>query len=481
MINFTTKDKKVFIILNIIGMFYILPLILSNVYYVDDYRRSLGYYYEWEQAGRPLANFFMFLLTDSWQGIDISPMPLLLSLLLLSFCGIIINNRVFKNYEVQKKIIISLPILINPFFLGNLSFRFDCWTMTIAQFMSAIAATTFRKKTISDCIIRISLLTAILSTYQASLNFYISICFLIMIVDLLNGSKFRESLICFIIDFFLMMVSFVIYKLCIIHFINFSSYGESHSSFIHMNKFFFKNIFININIFFHFICQMPRIYFLSIVSLIFISIIFPYNKGPVSKTKSRMIIITGIVFFAFSTPGLCLLLENPVMEYRTLLGFPVLVMFLFYIAINSNVKYLKNLIIFLNLFSATSTCYAYGNVLYAQNLYRENFAGHIFNKLLENGYKKSDKIFLIGREPISPANVFAIKSNPALRNLIPIQLGNSKWGLFVFAKLGAGLTLLGPAEQELAKESIIGMKPVYSDFRFSLYKEKQYYIIDINE
>lgn len=464
------------------GFFYILPFIVSNVYYVDDYRRSFGDYYGWEKDGRPLANFFMFLLTYSNRGVDIFPLPILLSLPILALSGIIICRNVFYKESLIKKVIISLPILINPFFLNNLSFRFDCWTMAIAQLMATIAALSYREKTITHYAIRLLILTAILSTYQASMDFYISLCFLFYILSILNNKSFQNSSINFIKDLSLAAFSFAIYKISVLPFINFKNYSKQHSSFIIIDENFFHTLIQNIKMFLHLLLTVPKPYMFSIIAMFVFSIFLSKNDDGNFKISKKIMIFCSLVFFLFFTPGLCLLLNNPVVSYRVLLGFPPLVMFLFYLSFHSNLKFIGSAFIVLNLFSTISTCYAYGNALTAQNAYRDILANEIFSKLLENGYKKNDKIVMIGNEPISPASIAAIKSNRTLANLMPTMLGDSAgWGYWVLPKFGAGYNPPSATEQASAKESISGRKPDYSDIRFSLYKEDQYFVININD
>ncbi|MGQ0495517.1 hypothetical protein ACTOI6_19385 (plasmid) [Komagataeibacter intermedius] len=154
------------------------------------------------------------------------------------------------------------------------------------------------------------------------------------------------------------------------------------------------------------------------------------------------------------------------------------IMFLFYMGMSSSWKILGVSMISLNLFTAVSTCYAYGNVLRQEADYRDVVSTAIINKLLENGYQFGDKVIVLGQERAAPANVPALASNRTLRALVPRILGDHDvWGYYVLAKQGLPLNFPSDSEIDAAKMKMAVLTPIYNDFRFYIYKTGAEFIV----
>ena len=477
-LNIKQEDKELFLIFNLLGLFYIIPLLLSNTFYWDDYKRSLSGDYGWEGDGRPLADLFVFLLTENIINLDIAPLPLLLSLPVLGIAAVIISKKLFTNETLLKKTILSTPILVNPLFLGNISFRFECWIMSLTQLFAVAAALLYRNNGIKGYIYRMVILVVLLSTYQASLNFYYALCFMVFIFSVMNNNSFKDALVSLLADASLMIVSFVLYKITVIPFVHFQNYASSHNSILKVDGDIFKKILSNTFTLFKLQWKLPTPYTISMAFLAIISIFSPIIKNTGFSKPNKGTILLAIIALIFLTPGLCLLLDNPVAADRIFLGFPALLMFLFYMGMSSSWKILGISMISLNLFTAVSTCYAYGNVLRQEADYRDVVSTAIINKLLENGYQSGDKVIVLGEERAAPANVPALASNRIFRTLIPRMLGDHDvWGYYVLAKQGLPLNFPSDAEIDAAKAKMDVLSPIYNDFRFYMYKTGAEFIV----
>ncbi|WP_373852487.1 hypothetical protein [Komagataeibacter europaeus] len=62
-----------------------------------------------------------------------------------------------------------------------MSFRFECWIMSLTQLFAVVSALLYRNNGIKGYIYRTVILVVLLSTYQASLNFYYALCFMVFI------------------------------------------------------------------------------------------------------------------------------------------------------------------------------------------------------------------------------------------------------------------------------------------------------------
>ncbi|EJC8343495.1 glucosyltransferase domain-containing protein, partial [Salmonella enterica subsp. enterica serovar Worthington] len=203
------KNKK-YLFLFIIGLLYVFPIVLANVYYVDDMGRlSLGY--GWDGDGRILSNVLTEALSFGNGIISIFPYSTLLSSVILVISGIIVSDMLFENKYLKS--ISSLFILTSPFMLENLSYRYDSILMAVSVLCAVVPfifrshyklffATSFFCLLISFCL------------YQTSTMAYFSVALCLLIKQCLNNEKafdFRlclNSLLCF-------FVSYIVYSLLI--------------------------------------------------------------------------------------------------------------------------------------------------------------------------------------------------------------------------------------------------------------------------
>lgn len=128
------KNKN-YLFLFIIGLLYVFPIVLANVYYVDDMGRlSLGY--GWDGDGRILSNVLTEALSFGNGIISIFPYSTLLSSVILVISGIIVSDMLFENKYLKS--ISSLFILTSPFMLENLSYRYDSILMAVSVLCAVV-------------------------------------------------------------------------------------------------------------------------------------------------------------------------------------------------------------------------------------------------------------------------------------------------------------------------------------------------------
>ncbi len=130
-------DKKyvtLYFKLVIISILYIFPVILADRYYNDDLGRTLYGSIEWHKDGRPIgAVLFVLLCGGNTPIIDISPLPLILGVMLISYMLITYSKErldfVSNDYL---KLLVLLFIITHPLAISNLSYKFDCIIMLAA-------------------------------------------------------------------------------------------------------------------------------------------------------------------------------------------------------------------------------------------------------------------------------------------------------------------------------------------------------------
>lgn len=114
----------------------LLPILLADRPWNDDLARAASGSFGWNNNGRHLANYLMKVLAlGSSRLFDLSPLPQLLAIGLLSLTGALMARR-FAIESPIAATLIALPLGAQPFFLENLAFQFDAGIMALAMLMA---------------------------------------------------------------------------------------------------------------------------------------------------------------------------------------------------------------------------------------------------------------------------------------------------------------------------------------------------------
>lgn len=132
------RTRKTFLCLILINAVSSLAILRANVYYIDDIGRACFGYKGWENFSRYLTNFLSgFIHTDSYLS-DISPLPQILALLIMSFAEVIVIEIVSGKTEFSFwSVLAVLPLGLSPYFLECLSYRYDAPYMALSVLVSA--------------------------------------------------------------------------------------------------------------------------------------------------------------------------------------------------------------------------------------------------------------------------------------------------------------------------------------------------------
>ncbi len=170
--------KRIFYALSILFGIYVLPIILADRYYRDDLSRSLRGITGWYNDARPLTEWVMKWLCGGTPIGDIAPLPLLLSVLALAYTlTLYLRKNLPDVYSTPILLSIGLLVIMNPFLLCNLSYRYDCITMVLAL-CAAIMPYVLPDKMNGWIVSVFSFLMCmiIFTTYQPCCGIYIALC-----------------------------------------------------------------------------------------------------------------------------------------------------------------------------------------------------------------------------------------------------------------------------------------------------------------
>lgn len=167
---------------------YVLPLILADFPYIDDNWRALDAGNAWAGYGRLFADWLYQVLTFTGAAPDIFPLPLLLATVAMSLA----LTRLTFHYFAEPTLaccLVPLPLWYNPFLLQNFSYQYDGPSMALSL-VAMICAITFHGSTrVQRWLVPSALIAVGIGLYQISVNVFLGLC----CVELLRALHRRVS------------------------------------------------------------------------------------------------------------------------------------------------------------------------------------------------------------------------------------------------------------------------------------------------
>lgn len=172
-------DRSVFFAL--LGLYFLIlyPILRANRYFDDDLKRALVGHTGWDSNGRPLTTLLMRLLQcyDSAL-VDISPLTQIGAIAILAWAGVLIARR-YAIGSPWLAALVAFPLGAQPFYLENLSYKFDALSMSLAMLLALLPMIALRDN-------RRSWWLGVLALF-ASLCFYqpaINACLIFILLDI---------------------------------------------------------------------------------------------------------------------------------------------------------------------------------------------------------------------------------------------------------------------------------------------------------
>ena len=175
MFDLSSRQQKELLFFSGIALLFVYPIIHAGIYFLDDLTRALNGYTLWEDHGRPLATIVQLLLSASRPSmlLDVAPLTQLAAAFLLAFSAFQFNEYLKREHK-KGVFLASALIIVNPFFLFNLSYRYDSFGMALGLFL-AVLAFCLPLKTKLGSKTSIAVLVASLSLYQSDINIFIAL------------------------------------------------------------------------------------------------------------------------------------------------------------------------------------------------------------------------------------------------------------------------------------------------------------------
>lgn len=175
------RQRFMHTVLPLMGIYTLglLALLRADFNYKDDVGRAASGYREWDAASRYVSDFLSRIIHNMSGGTitDTSPFSQILALLLLAItaCCLLCLFTQIDDVGTGQKIVLycsTIPIVLNPYFLVCLSFKFDAAFMAISILVSVLPLMFVRCKPLHYVCISTGLLLIMCLTYQPSSGIY---------------------------------------------------------------------------------------------------------------------------------------------------------------------------------------------------------------------------------------------------------------------------------------------------------------------
>lgn len=423
-----------------------LSLLVSGCPFRDDFYR----YLDNSSVGSPDNGRFvacMLELSTYMSGIttDIAPLSQLLSCTFLAYTAAITLKTMDVNLYDRWKIACFIPIIVNPYVLQIMMFRFDNLFITLSLLMvtlSAYLSVRFPEKYILH---RITLLLLSLFTYQAGLFAYFTFFLYIIIRDL----RYGETIVPILYKMRSWILTMLGTCLCYLPFLSNIAYFRGNCGNIFISPFDSKSlelIFSNISRYFSIIyadwsTNVAGIIFFALLSIFILNNVFSTVKNAKSIMNVVWVIIC-LLAFLLSPMGLCLLLQS--LDYSTehvIIRMMYTVGILISLILFDNSFSLRKRKIFRTLHNCIVLCFCIWNMIFSNSL--GNIISHFrileeevfrdiandISEMIENNPKI--QTITINGAVYSEAMTNFAKTYPIARKIIP-----EFWGLLDYSRIG---------------------------------------------
>lgn len=496
-------------VLLLIATMFVLPILISNVDYVDDLARRISGYYGWSELGRFGMQFVMHILTFSASNMpNIGSFGQVLSIVPLSLAGYVAMVGAARSFGYEGKripvafLFVGAVIVVNPTLVGNLAFRYDSFAMTLAYYISIHAAVLaairpdYKRVVLSGALI---IFAAFI--YQPMVLVFLSVATGLTLVKFLCTKSDEVEVKVLTRALSIPVITFI--SSVVIYFISMKLFTPLDSSgprgeLVPLDLGSINIIFYNISTAWqkYYLLFAPfGIRVILMVSLVALLIILGYSlKGNLKSgvVKAGYILIVLMIVFLTIMGPFALMVSNLTVQYRTLSSGVVVIFCLSLIGLYG--IFTRNFIVrcaaMIVLFSTGSVLlysvgysYTFSSLLSAQRNYDMNSYSRVVSTLEEEIEDYATQVYRVGGYMGSPAEVLnTFNKRPSLE-LMEVAGDNSLWYVWTSLRndhIGAAADwyTFKPDEEKLRGEYCLADKePIAKGRGYAIYDMGNYYVI----
>lgn len=483
MSSWLEKNNKNLIALLCVSVIYVLPIVLTNSYYIDDMTKSLTGM-GWDHDGRLFATKLMQYLTPGQDVLDIYPFGQMIASFLISLSAYIVLVSLTGRND-KTIVLASILFLGSPFLLENLSYRFDALIMSVSILSVCVPFAFYKKRVIFFGVSFVGVFLSLMS-YQASATAFFIVFAIFLVRDSLCKS-FIDIIIKSIIAILSFALAYFVFNV-VLNIYNINLNGRNSFIFEHDNtlELLHKNAKVAERVVLTLFNDGYLIFVIPIIAFIFISVMILLRRATTSKLHIDLARIALIVSLGIAViiciPGANLLLASPWWTARSMVGYSFFVLFLISIPIivGINDKLYRAVITF-GIIPSFAICAAYGSALHQQNEMTESIVSMTYPELSK--YKDSD-IVIDGKGPKSLRLQTIERNIPVIQFLVPIYMNNGwAWGINYFKRyemIGNGSFITGNKRAAVLREKCSYEKVQENKF-YNLMKREKTYVIDFKK
>lgn len=462
-----------------IGIFalvlYCFPYLTSNIYYFDDIFRNSRAYSDWSNDGRPLADIFYYIFSFGKLLPDVYPLPLFITIAIYYYIYFNLINKLVPHDSYTKPLLIVIMIA-NPFFISNLSFRYDSSFMVLSLAFAAAPFVLNNRK--YSYLLSILFISSSLSLYQTAINVFASVAVIELYVSRDSGAKISNILRKLshrVIQFF---AGYILYSKIILPILPLNTYFKEYSSPLSLSYDGLKGLFLNISDSFvpiKALLNSGMIY--PLCFCIVVSVIASTYKSISKKCYIDILIfVLCAASVSFLICGVVLAAKSPAFYSRVYLGFGGFILF-FCIVIETCLKsnYIKIpsigfIVLFMFNFSFISH-----NAIESKYEYSDKLANNMVEKINDLGLYNTRRVVILGAIKESNLTSLTLKEYPFVAYLTPTTFFNNyDVGRFLLMKNGLNdgfneITYPDSIDYEKVRKLVDIMKPIYKSYLYSLY------------
>jgi hypothetical protein len=480
-----------FLVATLLSTIYTFPLLFSGHYYMDDFGRSIYGYSGYAEVCRPLADILLGALYFGGPLPDISPIPQLLAVLILAATMALVSKK-FTDEKPLIGIVACFPLISNPFYLENLSFKWDVLPMTLSVSMAILPFVLDFKKPILHALACFISVLAALCLYQASVNVFIAFAVLNFIYFQKLGLK-KDSLVNVLYSAIGMFVAYLSYSQFIVPHILKNYYAIKRSVIAGPG---IDEILTTLNSNYHVFKSRvdlaltePAIYMLAPFFILMIGYVISliFKKSDESlfiELLSNILLVLSPFVLILCIAGPMLLLESPVIAPRVFVGASALITSIFVIsfwAIPHRTRFIKYLAI-LPIFYMFTIAYAYANVTKNQEKFEKLVISQMVSDLDSKSLTDANFVAFNGQMPYARAVVLSLQKYPIL-SLIAISSINNGWWMG-YAQLQHYQIKQGFAKDKYMvniRKNLCSFKLVKKTTFYNLYRDEDHAIFDFEK
>lgn len=473
-------EKKSALIIVIMSFIYIIPLLLSNNLYADDIWRVWSGYPGFLENGRFMSEALMFLISSGYGVFDSFPIPQLIASFIYWWSGYVLSKKISPSKDEFWHILIGSSLLISPFTISQISFRFDAITMSISV-LCVTYSYIYLKENIQSYLLALSLIIISLGFYQPSIIIAFSLPFVEIIIKK-ERFEFKKDLKKITKFTLIVFSAFVFYKKIILAILPTGQYTEDHSGMLPISLDsiqIIKESFSSINkIFKDLISSSDGYVYVAILlfPVLFIAYASIKKMEGIGTISIKLLSILAIACTLYLPIAL---LKSPIIEPRVISS-GCLFIFLFLSAVSNinkfNIGKLISFIVILHFFIMMAM---YSNTLKLTNNENESFNSSLATSLENSGWVDGDALYFSGRLKHTQPVIRFFEKFPFYKRIIQYYYVDS-YVLGYFSSNINGLNIIRDGDYYIPTVSD-KWKIINSNRYGDLYLNKGKYLFKFNE